>query len=128
MDIGAMVDESSPESSESLVRPPGITKCILTLPGQTSYLTSVASKPCHRRFPDSSSGAEAYAEKDKMSSEVTRLKDAFKGMTLRANAKVTPERVYSMVVHPEPTKTLAFVGDKYGMIGMWVSLLSRRSN
>jgi hypothetical protein len=39
-------------------------------------------------------------------------------MSLKANAKVTSERVFSMAVHPEPTKTLVFVGDKYGMLGM----------
>lgn len=40
-------------------------------------------------------------------------------MTLVANTKVTPERIYSMVVHPTPTKTLVFAGDKAGMLGIW---------
>lgn len=46
------------------------------------------------------------------------MKSAFKGMSLRANAKVTSERVFSMIVHPEPTKTVVLVGDKYGQLGM----------
>ena len=72
-----------------------------------------------RRFPTSStSGKEAYAEPDSVSAEVQRLRSAFKGMTLRANAKVTTERVFSMVVHPEPTKSLVLVGDKQGFLGM----------
>ena len=79
----------------------------------------MGSRSNPRQYPDQAgSSKEAYAEKDKLPAAVTRLKDAFKGMTLRANAKVTQERVYTMVVHPEPTKTLVFVGDKYGMIGM----------
>ena len=32
-----------------------------------------------------------------------------------------------MVVHPEPTKNLIFVGDKYGMLGMYVPFLCRAS-
>jgi hypothetical protein len=39
-------------------------------------------------------------------------------MTLRANTKVTSERVFSMVVHPEKRKSLVLVGDKYGQLGM----------
>jgi predicted regulator of Ras-like GTPase activity (Roadblock/LC7/MglB family) len=74
-----------------------------------------------RRFPESStSGAEAYAEKDGLPAEVERLKSAFKGMTLRANAKITTDRVFSMVVHPERTKTLVMAGDKQGVLGMYV--------
>lgn len=59
-----------------------------------------------------------YTDKETLPAEVQRLKAAFKGMTLRANAKVTSERVFSMVVHPENTKTLVFAGDKNGMLGM----------
>lgn len=74
-----------------------------------------------RRFPEAStSSSEAYAEKDGSSKEVERLKSAFKGMTLRANAKVTTDRVFSMVVHPERKKTLVIAGDKQGVLGMYV--------
>jgi len=52
---------------------------------------------------------------------VTRLKDQFKDMELRGNAKVTNDRVFSMAVHPSPTKDLVFVGDKYGSVGMYVT-------
>jgi hypothetical protein len=60
----------------------------------------------------------ADLEPKAQSSEVARLKSAFQKMSLRANAKVTPERVYCMVVHPEPKKNLVFVGDKHGVVGM----------
>jgi nitrous oxide reductase len=59
-------------------------------------------------------------EKDKEADEVTRLKDQFKDMELRGNAKVTNDRVFSMAVHPDKTKDLVFVGDKYGSLGMSV--------
>jgi len=49
---------------------------------------------------------------------MTRLKDQFKDMELRGNAKVTNDRVFSMVVHPDKSKDLLFVGDKYGSLGM----------
>lgn len=41
-------------------------------------------------------------------------------MELRGNAKVTNDRVFSMVVHPDKRKDLVFVGDKYGSLGMYV--------
>ena len=47
-----------------------------------------------------------------------RLKAQFQGMTLRANAKVTSERIYSMVVHPEKTKMVVIAADKHGQVGM----------
>ena len=82
-------------------------------------MTDLAERENPRRLPDSSKdGAECYAEKDALPAEVQRLKAAFKGMTLRANAKVTTERVFSMVIHPEKTKTVVLVADKYGQLGM----------
>jgi hypothetical protein len=54
---------------------------------------------------------------------MTRLKDQFKDMELRGNAKVTNDRVFSMAVHPSPTKDLIFVGDKYGSVGMYVTFI-----
>lgn len=81
----------------------------------------MASQGCPRRLPEASSSAnEAYADLDtsKQVDEVQRLKDQFKNMELRGNAKVTNDRVFSMVVHPDKTKDLVFVGDKYGCLGM----------
>ncbi|ORX40746.1 WD40-repeat-containing domain protein [Kockovaella imperatae] len=103
MDIEKMVEDTSPESADSL----------------SSFLQSVGADHAPRQYPESS---DAYDDKDTLPAEVTRLKSVFKGMTLKANAKVTSERVYTMVVHPEPTKTLAFVGDKFGMVGIWDAL------
>lgn len=59
-------------------------------------------------------------ESKKQVDELTRLKDQFKDMELRGNAKVTNDRVFSMVVHPDASKDLVFVGDKYGSLGMYV--------
>lgn len=83
------------------------------------YLKGVSELSNPRSFPSASQPAkECYAEKDDLPAEVQRLKSAFKGMTLMANVKVTSERIYSMVVHPEPTKTLVLAGDKHGGLGM----------
>lgn len=72
-----------------------------------------------RPTPDASTpGKECYAEKDTLPAEVLRLKAQFQGMTLRANAKVTSERIYSMVVHPEKTKMVVIAADKHGQVGM----------
>lgn len=83
------------------------------------FLPSVAEAGVGRSFPSvEESAREAYADAERLPVEVQRLKEAFKGVALRANTKVTSERVFSMVVHPEPTKNLVLVGDKYGQLGM----------
>ncbi|KAL1412140.1 hypothetical protein Q8F55_003143 [Vanrija albida] len=93
------------------------------VPELEAYLPSVAESATARTFPSTSATAkEAYADKSRTKAEVERLKSAFQNMTLRANSKVTTERVFSMVVHPEPTKTLVLVGDKYGQLGIWDAL------
>lgn len=71
---------------------------------------------CER--PDAKSVKDAYPEKEG-DKELERLKEQFKGMHLAANKKVTTERVYTMLVHPDPTKNLVLVGDKYGQLGIW---------
>ena len=47
--------------------------------------------------------------------ELLKLREQFEGLVIRSQIKATDERVFSMQVHPDPTKTLVFVGDKYGM-------------
>ncbi|RXK39424.1 WD-repeat protein [Tremella mesenterica] len=87
------------------------------------YLTAIGNLPDPRPLPDlKSTPSETYTDKDTLPTEIQRLKAQFKNMELKANAKVTQERVYSMVVHPEKTKTLVFVGDKHGMVGIWDAL------
>ena len=34
-------------------------------------------------------------------------------------AKVVPQRIFSLAVHPTESKILAFVGDKWGRLGLW---------
>lgn len=34
-------------------------------------------------------------------------------------SQIVPDRIYSMVVHPDPTQDRVFVGDKSGHIGLW---------
>ncbi len=120
MPVRKMVEDNSPSTVAELVGG-RLTQCHDShlMNGQETFLAGVAAKPTARAYPEaSSSSKEAYAENDTVPAEVQRLKAAFKGMVLRANPKVTHERVFSMVVHPEPTKTLVLVGDKYGMLGV----------
>jgi hypothetical protein len=78
-------------------------------------------KPHPRRLPTSAdSAADAYAVPSTRSKDVEELKSHFKSMHLRANPRVTPERVYCMVVHPDPTRSLVCAGDKHGVVGMYV--------
>jgi hypothetical protein len=40
-------------------------------------------------------------------------------MSLKAVKKITPDRVYSLAVHPTTDKDLVFVGDRKGWLGIW---------
>lgn len=103
-------------------QPKAICSCLSSADGRflkETYLKNVSTMSNPRRFPEASTSiSEAYAEKEGVPAEVERLKAQFKGMTLRANAKVTSDRVFSMIVHPERSKTLIFAGDKQGLLGM----------
>lgn len=71
---------------------------------------------CER--PDTKAAKDAYPDKTP-DAELQRLQAQFKGMHLAANKKVTTERVYTMLVHPDAMKNLVLVGDKYGQLGVW---------
>lgn len=89
------------------------------IPELEAFLPTVGAATNARVYPSvSTSAKEAYADNDALPAEVQRLQSAFSNMVLTANTKVTTERVFSMVVHPEPTKTLVLVGDKNGQLGM----------
>ncbi|GAA5983166.1 hypothetical protein JCM5350_007905 [Sporobolomyces pararoseus] len=47
------------------------------------------------------------------------LKEMTDNLSLRSIVKVCPERIYSLVVHPDVQKDLVFAGDKYGNIALW---------
>ena len=34
-------------------------------------------------------------------------------------AKVVPQRIFSMAIHPSLDKTIVFAGDKWGRLGIW---------
>lgn len=40
-------------------------------------------------------------------------------LELRSVNKVCPNRIYSMTFHPDPQKSLIFVGEKFGGVGIW---------
>ncbi|KAJ9128273.1 hypothetical protein QFC24_000566 [Naganishia onofrii] len=87
----------------------------------TSFLATVASKP-NARPPTSTS----YTSTDPYSSTTaattaaeTALRNTYRTSTFLRTAKVTAERVYSLTVHPDPTRVLVFSGDKRGVVGVW---------
>ncbi|WAR62634.1 hypothetical protein PtB15_15B221 [Puccinia triticina] len=51
-----------------------------------------------------------------------RLADALNGLQLRALNKVCPNRIYSMTFHPDRRKSLLFMGEKLGGVGIWDAL------
>lgn len=68
--------------------------------------------------PAKLSGSDAKAA----AKGVAELRHAFKQCHIGRFAKVTADRVFSMTVHPDPAKTLVFVGDKTGSLGIWDAL------
>ena len=48
-------------------------------------------------------------------------------ITAEQVAKVVPQRIFSLAVHPTESKVLAVAGDKWGRIGLWdvVSITTR---
>ncbi|WWC64442.1 uncharacterized protein I303_107052 [Kwoniella dejecticola CBS 10117] len=113
MRVGEMVEEPKEGEMDSLEK----------------YLSSISLLTNPRKYPTNENSAkEAYADSDTIPSEVTRLKAAFRNMELKANAKVTNDRVFSMAVHPEKTKTLVLVGDKSGQLGIWDALGAPEEN
>ncbi|MCJ1391964.1 hypothetical protein MMC18_004831 [Xylographa bjoerkii] len=102
-----------------------------------NYLVDVFStgaKPYERTFGDSevkeTSDKELRALREKMSglelydgfepnSESMReaVSEFFSLMVI--GIKITPERIYSLGFHPEPSKALVFAGDKMGNLGIF---------
>ncbi|KAJ7285780.1 WD40 repeat-like protein [Mycena rebaudengoi] len=63
---------------------------------------------------------EFVSEDDKADAHrVSELRDKLKDLKVASRAKVTQNRVYCAVYHPEVTKDLIFFGDKHGQLGIW---------
>ncbi|CDZ97239.1 WD40 protein [Phaffia rhodozyma] len=88
----------------------------------TSTLSSATSSVHTRSLPSNPSALTSSNGESSASSEIAKLRSEFEGLSVLSTAKITSERVFSMVVHPEPTKTLVFVGDKFGQLGIWDAL------
>ncbi|KAF8522250.1 WD40 repeat-like protein [Hysterangium stoloniferum] len=55
-------------------------------------------------------------------SELNELKKQYGKVKIVSRAKVTQDRVYCSLYHPEKTKDLIFFGDKHGQLGIWDAL------
>lgn len=62
---------------------------------------------------------DAPDAREKKAAKSSNLKQTLKGLELRSIVKVVPDKVYSMVVHPSMEKDLVFIGDKWGVVGLW---------
>ncbi|GAA5947421.1 hypothetical protein JCM3765_001671 [Sporobolomyces pararoseus] len=62
---------------------------------------------------------EGWKLGEKPEFDESSLKSLTDGLSLKSIVKVCPERIYSLVVHPDVTKDLVFAGDKYGNIALW---------
>lgn len=82
----------------------------------TSTLASTSS---------SVAGLSSTGEAKSQAAGVAELRQKFSSMAIKKYAKVTSDRVFSMVIHPDPTKTLVFVGDKTGQLGIWDPLAEK---
>ncbi|KAJ7452352.1 WD40-repeat-containing domain protein [Mycena galericulata] len=62
---------------------------------------------------------DAFDSDEEDGSLVSELRDKLQDLKVVSRAKVTQDRVYSAVYHPEVTKDLIFFGDKHGQLGIW---------
>ncbi|GAA5970067.1 hypothetical protein JCM11641_000252 [Rhodosporidiobolus odoratus] len=59
--------------------------------------------------------------------DAEKLEEETKELELRGIVKVIPDRIYSMVVHPDTQRDLVFTGDKTGHISIWDSTNAGKS-
>ncbi|XP_065051402.1 WD repeat-containing protein 76-like isoform X2 [Rhopilema esculentum] len=67
---------------------------------------------CNQKTTHTKSGEEFDFE---------RYKKGIQNLSIADNhaAKVVPERIFALTVHPMETKLLVFAGDKWGKVGIW---------
>lgn len=84
-------------------------------------LTSKEIDVLHSTFSNISSRATASVDPSRAfeEREVEELKKAYSNVKIVSRAKVTQDRVYSSLYHPDKTKDLIFFGDKHGQLGIW---------
>ncbi|GAA5896765.1 hypothetical protein JCM5296_002996 [Sporobolomyces johnsonii] len=64
-------------------------------------------------------GEDGWVRGERPALDAKRLTEEVEPLGLRTILKVVPDRIYSLCVHPDPTKDLVFAGDKTGHIGVW---------
>ncbi|GAA5888679.1 hypothetical protein JCM6882_009046 [Rhodosporidiobolus microsporus] len=55
----------------------------------------------------------------RVEADEAELRRGLEKVERRAMEKVTPARIYSLAVHPDPERALVFAGDKKGHVGVW---------
>ncbi|KAF8580875.1 WD40 repeat-like protein [Ramaria rubella] len=90
---------------------------------QLTFLTSTFAS-CARTMQQKEQGELDFTDSVEDESRVEELRKQFKSLMIVSRAKVTQDRVYSSLYHPEKTKDLIFFGDKHGQLGIWDALAS----
>ncbi|KAJ4475167.1 WD40-repeat-containing domain protein [Lentinula edodes] len=80
-------------------------------------LQNISQTPQAKRPADAE--AFVFEEDAKDQAQVEQLREKLQALKVVARAKVTENRVYSAVFHPDCTKDLIFFGDKHGQLGIW---------
>jgi len=84
----------------------------------TSLASSIAPKPT-KTMKQEEVNVEYAPGKDQ---DYDRLASQLNTLQLRALNKACPNRIYTMTFHPDPRKSLLFVGEKLGGIAIWDAL------
>ncbi|BGO89029.1 hypothetical protein NBRC10512v2_000976 [Rhodotorula toruloides] len=66
-----------------------------------------------------SGGNGSWAVGQRPDIETEKLRKEMDPLELRAIVKIIPERIYSMVIHPDTQRDLMFAGDKVGNVALW---------
>ena len=89
--------------------------------GSTSRTPTPRKRKVKKEEDDDVPHANGYAEDtdERESISMKRLQETMGALSMKAMKRITPDRVYSLAVHPTTDKDLVFIGDRKGWLGIW---------
>ena len=84
-----------------------------------STLTPKGNRSRSRVKKEENNDADETKLDQKDSKGLESLRKTFGKMSMKAVKRVTPDRIYSLAVHPTTDKDLVFIGDRKGWLGIW---------
>ncbi|EPQ58018.1 WD40 repeat-like protein [Gloeophyllum trabeum ATCC 11539] len=90
-------------------------------PEDVAALKSTLAEVCKTSHAKRTAEQDAFVFDDDEKEEVglAALRKRMQKLKVVARAKVTQDRVYSAVYHPEVSKDIILFGDKHGQLGLW---------